>query len=166
MIGGSRLSDVVLKTMRIGPVVMAMALLVLAGCGGDEAEAPGGGGDDGGAARLEGPLTYTRGGGIAGRADKLVVEPDGSATLATRQGGERRFRLTDAELAGLAEELRRANLAELPERSVSDPPVPDAFGHRIAYGGVTVTADDPAMPEELSPLAARLGGLVQAHEKG
>jgi hypothetical protein len=159
------LSNVVLKTMRIGPVVMAMALLVLAGCGGDEAEAPGGGGD-GGAARLEGPLTYTRGGGIAGRADKLVVEPDGSATLTTRQGGERRFRLTGEELAGLAEELRRANLPELPERSVSDPPVPDAFGHRIAYGGVTVTADDPAMPEALSPLVARIGGLVQAHDKG
>jgi hypothetical protein len=156
---------VVLKTMRIGPVVMAMALLVLAACGGDEAEAPGGGGD-GGSAKLEGPLTYTRGGGIAGRADKLVVEPDGSATLTTRQGGERRFRLTDEELAGLASELGRANLEELPEQSVSDPPVPDAFAHRIAYGGATVTADDPAMPEQLSALVGRLGAVVQAHEKG
>jgi hypothetical protein len=153
----------VFKTMRIGPVVMAMALLVLAGCGGDEAEAPGGG--DGGSANLEGPLTYTRGGGIAGRADKLVVQPDGAATLTTRQGGERRFRLTGEELSGLAGELRRANLAGLPERSVSDPPVPDAFAHRIAYGAVTVTADDPAMPEELSALVARLGRLVQTHEK-
>jgi hypothetical protein len=155
--------DVVLKTMRIGTVVMAMLLLVLTGCGGDEAEAPGGG--DGGA-RLEGPLTYTRGGGIAGRADKLVVQPDGAATLTTRQGGERRFRLPDDELAGLAGELRRANLDELPERSVSEPPVPDAFGHRIAYGGATVTTDDPAMPEQLSALVGRLGGLVEAHEKG
>jgi len=152
----------VLETMRIGVVIVVLALL--AGCGGDEAEAPGGG-EDGGT-RLEGPLTYTRGGGIAGRADKLVVQPDGAATLTTRQGGERRFRLTDAELAGVAGELRRANLDELPERSVSDPPVPDAFGHRVAYGGVTVTADDPAMPEQLSALVARLGGVVQAHEKG
>jgi HAMP domain-containing protein len=48
---------------------------------------------------------------------------------------------------------------------VSDPPVPDAFAHRIAHGGVTVTPDDPAMPEELSALVARLGRLVQAHEK-
>ena len=151
-----------LETMRIGVVIVVLALL--AGCGGDEAEAPGGG-EDGGT-RLEGPLTYTRGGGIAGRADKLVVQPDGAATLTTRQGGERRFRLTDAELAGVAGELRRANLDELPERSVSDPPVPDAFGHRVAYGGVTVTADDPAMPEQLSALVARLGGVVQAHEKG
>jgi hypothetical protein len=148
--------------MRIGVVIVVLALL--AGCGGDEAEAPGGGGDDG-AARLEGALTYTRGGGIAGRTDKLVVEPDGTATLTTRQGGERRFQLTEKELSGVASELRRANLDELPERSVSDPPVPDAFGHRIAYGGVTVTADDPAMPEQLSALVARLGGLVQAHEK-
>jgi hypothetical protein len=163
MIGGSRLSDVVLKTMRIGPVVMAVALLVLTGCGGDEAEAPGGG--DGGA-RLEGPLTYTRGGGIAGRADKLVVQPDGAATLTTRQGGERRFRLADDELAGLAGELERANLDELPERSVSDPAVPDALGHRVVYGGVTVTTDDPAMPEQLRGLVGRLGGLVDAHEKG
>jgi hypothetical protein len=150
--------------MRIG-VVMAMALLALAGCGGDEAEAPGGGGGDGGA-RLEGPLTYTRGGGIAGRADKLVVQPDGAATLTTRQGGERQFRLADAELAGLAGELARANLDELPERSVSDPAVPDALGHRVVYGGVTVTTDDPAMPEQLRGLVGRLGGLVDAHEKG
>jgi hypothetical protein len=157
------LSDVLLKTMRIGPVVMAMLLLVLTGCGGDEAEAPGGGDD---AARLERELTYTRGGGIAGRADKLVVQPDGSATLITRQGGERRFQLAGDELAGLASELQRANLAELPERSVSDPPVPDAFGHRIVYGGATVTTDDPAMPERLSTLVGRLGGLVDAHEKG
>jgi hypothetical protein len=151
----------VLEKMRIGVLIVVLA--VLAGCGGDEASAPGGG--DEGAARLEGALTYTRGGGIAGRADKLVVQPDGSATLSTRQGGERRFRLSGDEVAGLAGELRRANLAELPERSVSDPPAPDAFGHRIVYDGVTVTTDDPAMPEQLSALVARLGGLVQAHEK-
>jgi hypothetical protein len=156
-------SLVVWGPMRICVVLTGVVVLALAGCGGDEAEAPGGG--DGGA-RLEGPLTYTRGGGIAGRADKLVVQPDGAATLTTRQGGERRFRLAGDELAGLASELRRANLDELPERSVSDPPVPDAFGHRIAYGGATVTTDDPAMPEQLSALVGRLGGLVEAHEKG
>jgi hypothetical protein len=148
--------------MRIGVVIVFLALL--AGCGGDEAEAPGGGDD--GAARLEGSLTYTRGGGIAGRADKLVVQPDGAATLTTRQGGEQRFRLAEDELAGLASELRRANLGGLPEQSVSDPPVPDAFGHRIVYGGATVTTDDPAMPDQLSALVGRLGGLVEAHEKG
>jgi hypothetical protein len=162
MIGGSTLRDVVFEKMRIGVVIVVLALL--AGCGGDEAEAPGGG--DGGGARLEGPLTYTRGGGIAGRADKLVVQPDGAATLTTRQGGERRFRLADQELAGLEVELARAKLDELPERSVSDPAVPDALGHRVAYGGATVTTDDPAMPDQLRGLVGRLGGLVDAHEKG
>src|SRR5215217_6176731 len=64
--------------------------LAIAGCGGDD-ESPAGSGGPGssGGAQLAGPLTFTRGGGIAGRADKLVVQPDGSVSLTTRSGGER-----------------------------------------------------------------------------
>jgi hypothetical protein len=148
--------------MRIGLVILGLALLTVAGgCGDGETESPTGNGE-----RLDGELTYTRGGGIAGRADRLVVQPDGSATLETRKGGERRLKLTDRELAGVAEELRRANLPELPAKSVADPPAPDAFGHRVVYGGTTVTADDPSMPQRLRGLVGTLGRLVDAHDKG
>ena len=156
-----------LRTMRTGLVLTGLVLLAaLGGCGGgdEEAEAPGGG--DGGGARLEGPLTYTRGGGIAGRSDRLVVRPDGSGTVTTRQGGERSVKLTPEQLTEVADELRRAKLAELPERSVADPPAPDAFAHRVVYGGVTVTADDPSMPTQLRGLVGALGRLVDRHGGG
>jgi hypothetical protein len=144
------------SVMRIGLVLAVIA--AFAGCGGseDEAEAPGGG--DGGA-RLEGPLTYTRGGGVAGRADRLVVRPDGSGTVTTR-AGEKPVKLSAEQLSEVAEELRRAKLAELPATSVADPPAPDAFAHRVVYGGVTVTADDPSMPAQLRGLVGVLGRLV------
>jgi hypothetical protein len=151
-----------LWAMRIGLVMIGLvALAAVGGCGEDESEsAPGGG------ARLDGTLTYTRGGGIAGRADRLVVQPDGSATLETRQGGERRLRLNGDELGEIAAELRRANLPELPAKSVADPPAPDAFGHRVVYRGTTVTADDPSMPAQLRGLVGTLARIVDARDKG
>ena len=48
-------------------------------------------------AQLGGPLTYSRGGGIDGRMDKLVVQPDGTASLATK-AGERSVKLEAAEM--------------------------------------------------------------------
>jgi hypothetical protein len=149
--------------MRIGLVLMGLVLLAAAGgCGGsdDEAEAPSGGG-----ARLEGELTYTRGGGVAGRTDRLVVRPDGTGTLTTRTG-EKPVTLSQEEVAEVADELQRANLPELPATSVADPPAPDAFAHRVVYEGTTVTADDPSMPDSLRGLVGTLGRLVDAHESG
>jgi hypothetical protein len=153
----------VLTTMRIGLLLMGFALVAAAGgCGGsdDEAEAPSGGG-----ARLEGELTYTRGGGIAGRTDRLVVRPDGSGSLTTRTG-EKPVTLSGEELTAIADELQRAKLPELPAASVADPPAPDAFAHRVVYEGTTVTADDPSMPDRLRGLVGTLGRLVDAHESG
>ena len=155
-----------LSAMRIGLVLTGLVMLAaLGGCGEDEAESPGGGGGGGGEARLEGPVTYTRGGGVAGRTDRLVVRPDGSATLTTRKG-EKAVKLSPEEVSKVADELRRANLPALPSSSVADPPAPDAFAHRVVYRGTTVTADDPSMPDALRGLVATLGGLVDAHEKG
>jgi hypothetical protein len=148
--------------MRIGLVMVGLlALAAVSGCGDDESEsAPSGG------ARLAGTLTYTRGGGIAGRADRLVVQPNGSATLETRQGGERRLRLNSDELGEITAELQRANLPSLPPTSVAEPAVPDSIAHRIVYEGRTVTADDPSMPAELRGLVRALGRTVDAHDKG
>jgi len=155
-----------LWAMRIGLVIVGLVTLAaVGGCGDDETEpAPGGGG--GGDATLAGDLTYTRGGGIAGRADRLVVRPDGSATLETRRGGTRTLKLSESELSKVAAELRRANLPELPPESVADPPAPDAFAHRVVYQGTTVTADDPSMPARLRGLVGTLARVVQAHDKG
>jgi hypothetical protein len=132
--------------------------LALAGCG---SEAEGGSGTPA-PPRLAAPLTYERAGGLAPHQDKLVVQPDGSATL-TVSGKTKTLRLASAQLAAIAEDLERAKFARLPAESTSPQPVPDAFGHRITYQGHTVTTDDAAIPPALRPLVGELGGVVDRH---
>jgi hypothetical protein len=129
---------------------VAGLLVLLAGCGSDEK------------ASLSGPLTYERGGGIAGRRDRLVVKPDGSATLTVREKAKA-VKLTGKELDGLASDLEAADLGSLPSDSTSERPIPDAFGYRVSYGGDTVTTDSASMPKKLRGLVARLGGLVDRY---
>jgi hypothetical protein len=139
-------------------LLVGLALVLLAGCGDDD--------DGGGSAKpagLAGRLTYERGGGIAGRRDRLVVQPDGSAKLTVRTA-TKSIRLSDAELADLRQELDTADLASLPPDSTSRRPVPDTFGYRVIYDGTTVTTDDPAMPEKLRGLVSGLGELVERYE--
>jgi hypothetical protein len=139
-------------------LLAGIALLLLSGCG-----------DDGGSggekpATLTGPVTYERGGGVAGRRDRLVVQPDGTAKL-TVQTATKSIRLSDSELAKLGRELEAADLPSVPANSTSKQPVPDTFGYRVIYDGTTVTTDDPAMPDKLRPLVSRLGALVERYEK-
>jgi hypothetical protein len=145
-----------------GAILIGVLMVLLSGCGSDEDG--GGSGGSSGDAKLSGPLTYERGGGIAGRRDRLVVRPDGSATL-TVQEKPKSVTLTDDELDAVITDVESADLGSLPADSTTEPPVPDAFGYRIAYGGTTVTTDDPGMPKELRALAANLGGLVERYEK-
>jgi hypothetical protein len=132
-------------------LVAGIALLLLAGCGDDKAA-------------LSGPLTFERGGGLKGRRDRLVVQPDGKAELTVRDK-TKPIQLTDAELAQLKSDLENTDLGALPADSTSARRVPDAFGYRVSYGGDTVTTDDPAMPDELRGLVARLGALVERYGK-
>jgi hypothetical protein len=133
-------------------ILAGLAVVLLAGCGSDDK------------ASLAGPVTYERGGGIAGRRDRLVVRPDGSATLTVRDRSKP-VKLTGKELDALAADLESADLGSLPSESTSERPVPDAFGYRVSYGGDTVTTDSSAMPEKLRGLVARLGQLVDRYEK-
>ena len=143
--------------MLIRIVILSALLLVAAGCGSDEE-----GGSGTTEAKLSGPLTFERGGGIAGRQDRLVVRPDGSATLTVRDK-PKSVTLTDEELNTVVTDVEGADLGSLPADSTTKPPVPDAFGYRIDYGGDTVTTDDPGMPKELRALAAHLGALVDRY---
>jgi hypothetical protein len=131
--------------------IVACLVVLLAGCGADEK-----------ASSLSGPLTYERGGGISGRRDRLVVKPDGSATLTVREKSKA-VKLTGKELDTLASDLEAADLGSVPSESTSERPVPDAFGYRVSYGGDTVTTDSAAMPKKLRALMARLGGLVDRY---
>jgi hypothetical protein len=139
-------------------ILAGLALVLLAGCGGD-------GDDDGGGgkAQLAGPLIYERGGGLAGRRDRLVVQPDGTAKLTIRDKTSE-IELKPAEFDRLAAEVERADLASVPSRSTSPKPIPDAFGYRIQYGSSEITTDQAALPKEIRSLVARLGQLVDRYE--
>jgi hypothetical protein len=135
-------------------ILAGLAVVLLAGCGSDDG-APA-------KASLSGPVTYERGGGIAGRRDRLVVQPDGSGTL-TVQDKSKPVKLTDDELGTLAADLESTDLGSLPKDSTSQPPVADALGYRVSYGGDTVTTDQAGMPKALRGLVARLGALVDRY---
>ena len=132
--------------------ILAALIVLLAGCGADEQAA------------LSGPLTYERGGGLAGRRDRLVVRPDGSATLTVRDKAKT-VKLTGKELDALASDLEAADLGSVRSDSTSERPIPDAFGYRVSYAGDTVTTDSAAMPKKLRGLVSRLGGLVDRYAK-
>ncbi len=132
-------------------ILAGLAVVLLAGCGSDE-----------GKSSLSGPVTYERGGGLAGRRDRLVVQPDGSATLTVRTKSKD-IKLSAKELDTLASDLESADLGSLPADSTGQRPVPDAFGYRVSYGGDTVTTDSAAMPKQLRELVARLGALVDRY---
>jgi hypothetical protein len=139
-------------------LLAAIALALVAGCGDD-----GGGSVSYGPDALSGPLTFERGGGLKGRRDRLVVQPDGKATLTVRDKTTS-VQLTDAELAKLVSDVDGADLGSLAADSTSEKPAPDAFGYRVNYGGDTVTTDQVAMPDELRGLVARLSALVERYQ--
>jgi hypothetical protein len=142
------------------PMLLAgLIVLLLVGCGD---EGGGAGGDAGDRPSLKGPVTYERGGGIAGRRDRLIVQPDGSASVSS-YGETRTAKLSSAELEGLADKLDQTDLKALPTKSTSPTPVADAFAYRVVYDGKTVDTDQEAMPDELRGLVAELGGLVDRH---
>ncbi|HEX5954984.1 MAG TPA: hypothetical protein VFY37_03525 [Solirubrobacterales bacterium] len=154
-------SRVVFGKMRTGALIAGVvAMLALAGCGGED-ESPADPGDPGGAP-LTGPLTYSRGGGIAGRMDKLVLQPDGGGTVTTKTG-ERTFKLEGAELQKLADDLQSADLPGLPEDSTADRTQPDAMGYRVVYDGATVSTESGHIPDRMGPLVATLDDMVDRY---
>jgi hypothetical protein len=144
-------------------LLAGLALVLLAGCGADGGGTTSYGPGDGNHAALRGPLTFERGGGLKGRRDRLVVQPDGKATLTVRDKTTS-IQLTHAELAKLVSDVDGADLGSLAADSTSEKPVPDAFGYRVNYGGDTVTTDQVAMPDELRGLVARLSALVERYQ--
>jgi hypothetical protein len=161
MLRRSRYPRVVFARMRTGTLIAGLvAMLALAGCGGED-ESPADPGEPGGA-QLGGPLTYSRGGGIEGRMDKLVVQPDGTGSLTTKTG-ERSVKLDAAQMQVLADYVERADLPDLPEDSTADRPQPDAFGYRVVYGDATVTTESGHIPERMGPLVATLDEIVDRY---
>jgi len=148
-------------------VVILAALLalgaLLAGCGGgEEAEeeppsppAPATGAET----EPAGEVVYRIMGGIDGRDDELVVQPDGSAR-GTLFGAEVEGVVTADELAEIYRLLDESGLFTENAEFLGD--VVDDVHNEISYRGVTVSTDSSAAPDELLPAIARLDDTLDA----
>lgn len=144
--------------------LVILLCLGLAACGGEEEKgapaASGGGG--GGEAGLAAPLTFKLTGGDAFRSDRITVRPDGTAQVTTRKG-ENPAKLTREELATVSDQLDDAELAKIPEDSLTDPPLPDALAYSFVYEGREVSTDSGSLPDRLKPLIGTFIKLVDRY---
>jgi hypothetical protein len=136
-------------TMRL--LLACLALIVAAGCGGDDAGPA--------ATSLSEPIKYEVIGGDAFRDDKLTVQADGSAQIQTR-AGMRTAKLTAAELSALGHEVE--NLGKV-ESATTDPPQPDALSYRFTYRGRQVETDSGALPDRLRALIGTFDDLIDRY---
>jgi hypothetical protein len=145
--------------LRLG-MILATALLLAAGCGGEDDSAA-----ETSPAKLSADLRYVRDGGFAGDHDVLVIRPDGRAKVTRLRGRDASFELSRQEIAKVAKAVAGAKLDELDPKSTSPKPVPDAFVYTVSYRGRKVETDDAAMPDSLAPLRRQLDLLVTKHGK-
>lgn len=141
-------------------MILAIALLVASGCGGEDDSAA-----ESSPARFSGELRYVRDGGLAGHHDVLVIRPDGRAKVTRLRGRDASFELSRQEIAKVAKAVAGARLDELNPKSTSPKPVPDAFVYTVSYRGRRVETDDAAMPDSVAPLRRQLDLLVSTHTK-
>ena len=133
----------------IGAALAAAA--VLSGCGEDRGGEPQ-------------AIAFSRVGGLAGLSDRLEVEPDGTATVRRRVGGEtdvERFELSRSQLDELSEMFDSAGFDET-ENPPEAPNCPDCFIYEITRGDHTVTANDADLPRRLEPVRDSLVEIVDS----
>ena len=160
---GLRAPRSVPMTMR-AVLLTAVLALALAACGSEgEGSAPTGGGNSSTSGeRLDGPVKFLVTGGEAFREDRITVQPDGAAHVQTR-AGIRTARLTREELDAVVTQIEDAGLPEIPEDSLTKPPMPDALAFSVVYGGRQVSTDSGSMPEELEPLVGTFVRLIDRY---
>ncbi|MER7281847.1 protealysin inhibitor emfourin [Dactylosporangium sp. NPDC000244] len=103
-------------------------------------------------------VTFTRTGGLAGNNDSLVVKPDGSYTITTKQG-TKTGKLTDDEANALKTALASTDFNKLPTMN-DNGAVADAYTYTVTYGGKQITAKDGSIPPALQPVVSALGAFL------
>jgi hypothetical protein len=135
---------------------LAVALLAVAGCGGDS------GPTNSAPPSHRSLLQLNVTGGKAGVFEELRVDRDGAAELSTgaRTSGQRtaHFRLPPQVLAHITAALDAAKIGSLPAR----PPTgcADCFEYRISYRGTSYSADQSKEPLRLRAAISAIGRLI------
>jgi len=106
-------------------------------------------------------VRYDAGGGIGGRADRLVVDRDGSARQ-RGDAGRHDFRVSSKQLRALKRELKAARFGSLKRRYEPDHQVFDGITETVRYGGRSVTVSTGAEPPaRFRRVISRLSRLVR-----
>ena len=104
---------------------------------------------------------YDVGGGIAGRADHLVISTTGAATQ-TGSSGDKSFQLSPRSLRALKRDLRDARFSTLKRRYRPRRTVFDGIGQSVRYRGKTVSVSSGAQyPKRLARVLERLARLMR-----
>ncbi|HEX2043545.1 MAG TPA: hypothetical protein VHF24_12995 [Acidimicrobiales bacterium] len=143
--------------MILRPVLLVIAVAAAACSGGDGGPVAG----EPGPAVPAGPLVVlVRYGGLAGTNDRVAVDASGQATIISdRSPAPVERALAPADLASLRSALERSQIATL-DRNYLDPRAADAYQYDVTYQGVTVTADEGALPATLRPVVDQLVKLL------
>jgi hypothetical protein len=129
-------------------VVLGLTGGLLAGCGGETAEA-----------RLKANVRYEKSGGFAGLSQRLTVRPDGTGVARTLEA-RRAFKVTAATRRTIERAVRAARLARTRDPRPTGQGA-DGFEFGVAYGPHKVdwsdfTADPPERVERLYTLLDEL----------
>jgi hypothetical protein len=134
----------------VGRRIMVLGLTgaLLAGCGGETAEA-----------KLKANVRYAKSGGFAGLSQQLTIRPDGSGVARTLEA-RRTFRISAATRRAVERAVRAADLAHT-RNPKSTGEGADGFDFTVAYGPHKVkwgdfTADPPERVERLFTLLDEL----------
>jgi hypothetical protein len=147
------------KTIRYAALV-AIAGLVLTGCGNDSTSSTGGrpttqAPSTPTTSQQTWPLTVTRDGGFAGFSDRVVVSADGTTSVSKRGGAPSRCRLDTSLLTGITEAVKAVDWGSL---GVTRPTVkhPDDMVIAVAADGGLARLEDP----RVKPLVTPVGKLL------
>jgi hypothetical protein len=105
-------------------------------------------------------LEYQRSGGFAGLDDRLLITPNGNATL-TRHSQRTEFVVTRAALDQLQTLLEQAGFARLSGEYLPARTGADLLEYMISYQGHTVRTKDTAVPEALQPVLEALNRVIE-----
>ena len=149
--------------MTRGVLALALAALLLsgAGCGGDETEStttPTGG-------QPATPITFTKGGGVAGIAAELTIDVDGVVTLVTGYSPDVEKRELDVPEAQVDEIVALAEEADYPQGPGPETGCADCFLYAVSSPAGEASYDDVSLadaPGSVAELIGRLNALVDA----
>ncbi|NTU99890.1 MAG: META domain-containing protein, partial [Methanoregulaceae archaeon] len=107
-------------------------------------------------------ITYSRTGGIAGLDDRLILSPDGTATV-TRKGATRQVKVPELTMRKLTAHLSAADFPSLKDSYPATREGADFFTYTLTHDGKTVVTKDTGIPAILVPIINTLNEIVESH---